>query len=61
MQATDYMKGPTLSNDAARRVVQARQQGRDSRILESDLTYVGGGQPWKRDSADRVVAMLSRI
>ena len=61
MQSCEYMKGPTLPNAVARRVVLDRQQGRDSRILESELTHLGGGQVWKREGPDVAVSMLGDL
>ena len=61
MHSHECMRGPVLPNDVARRVIQARQQGRDSRILGSELDHVGCGQDWKPEDADRAVAKLGDL
>ena len=61
MHSHECMRGPVLPNDVARRVIMARQQGRDSRILESELDHVGSGQDWKPENADGAVAKLADL
>ena len=61
MHSYERTRGPTLPNEVARRVVLARQQGRDSRVLESELDYVGSGDAWKSENADRAVATLADL
>ena len=61
MYSHEYMSGPTLRNEVARRVVLACQQGRDSRVLESELDHVGSDEVWKPDNADGAVAKLAEL
>ena len=61
MHPHECTRGPALPNEVARRVVSARQQGRDSKVLESELDHVGSGQDWKPENADRAVANLADL
>ena len=61
MHSHECTRGPSLPNEVARRVVLARQQGRDSRVLESELDHVGSGQLWKPENADGAVAKLADL
>ena len=61
MHSHECTRGPSLPNEVARRVVFARQQGRDSRVLESELDHVGTGQLWKPENADGAVAKLADL
>ena len=55
MVSYENMRGPALRNDVARRVILARQAGRDSRILDSELDQTGSGLVWKPENADGAV------
>ena len=59
MDPHECTRGPALRNEVARRVVLARQQGRDSRVLDSELDYVGSGEAWEPGIADRAVMKLA--
>ena len=61
MYSHEYMSGSALRNEVARRVVLARQQGRDSRVLESELDHVGSDEVWKPENADGAVAKLAEL
>ena len=58
MYSHKFTRGPDLSNEVARRVILARQQGRDSRVLDSEIGHVGRGQVWKSKNADSAVIKL---
>ena len=55
------MRGPALRNEVARRVILARQQGKDSRVLDSELHHIGNGQAWKTENADGAVMKLADL
>ena len=57
----DSMKGPALCNKVARQVVLAGREGKDTRILDSELNYVGSGQDWKPANADEAVMRLTNL
>ena len=61
MHSIGCMNGPALPNEVARRLVLARQQRRDSKILESELDHVGRGHVWKPENADGAVAKLAQL
>ena len=61
MPSDKYSIGPALRNEVARRVIWARQQGRDSRVLDSELDHVGSGQAWKPKNADGAVMKLADL
>ena len=48
------MKAKTLSNEIARRVMEAKLEGKDHKILASDLGEVGFGESWDESKADEV-------
>ena len=54
-------RGPALRNEVARRVVLAHQQGKDARILDSEVDYVGNGNVWKPENADIAVMKLTDL
>lgn len=56
-----YTRGPALRNEVARRVILARQHGRDSRVLESELDHVGNGEAWKSENADGAAMKLGDL
>ena len=53
--------GPALRNEVARRVISARQRGRDSRVLDSELDRVGRGEAWEPKNADLAVTKLADL
>ena len=61
MDSNESTRAPSLPNDVARRVVLARQKGRDSRVLDSELDHVGSGQVWEPQNADAAVAKLADL
>ena len=54
-------RGPALRNDVARRIILARQHGRDSRVLDSELDHVGSGEAWIPENADGAVMKLADL
>ena len=54
-------RGPALRNEVAWRVILARQHGRDSRVLDSELDHVGRGEAWKPKNADLAVVKLAYL
>ena len=61
MDSHTSTRGPALRNEVARRVLLARRQGRDSRVLESELDYLGSGHVWKPENANGAVAKLTEL
>lgn len=61
MSSLEYLKGPGISTAIAKRVVLARRQGQDSKLLESELHYIGGGQLWDRATPDGAVMKLADL
>ena len=61
MDPHESTRGPALRNEVARRVVLARQQGIDSKVLVSELDYVGSGEAWKPEIADRAVIRVADL
>lgn len=54
-------RGLALRNDVARRIISARQHGRDSRVLDSELDHVGSGEAWIPENADGAVMKLADL
>ena len=61
MGLLESTRGPALRNEIARRVILARQHGRDSRVLDSELDHVGSGQVWKPENADGAALKLADL
>ena len=61
MSSPEYFKGPALPTAVAKRLVLARRQGQDSKLLESEFHYIGGGQPWDRAIPDGAVVKLADL
>ena len=55
------MRSKTLSNEKARLAVEARQQGKAYKLLDSDLGEVGTGDTWGDARADHVAGEMRRI
>ncbi len=55
------MKGKTLSNQMARRAVDARRQGLPHKLLSKDVGSVGSGEWWDETRADRAKEELHKI
>ena len=52
------MKGRSISNEKAKLVVEALQEGRAYRLLGEDLDWVGSGDPWRESRADSAAQHL---
>ena len=61
MHSYESMRGPTLANDVAERVIRAREEGRDSRVLESELEHIGRGPDWNSENADSAVDKVADL
>ena len=61
MRSHEHMSGPSLPNEVARRVILARQQGQDSKVLESESIYQGSGPCWDQGTADKAAIKLNDI
>ncbi len=55
------MRGKTLSSEKAKIAVEARQQGKDYKLLGADLVEVGDGDLWDDSRADGALQHLSQM
>ena len=58
MKCPSHMKGKTLSNEKAKVVVEARQQGKAYKLLGADLGEVGDGNLWDESRVGLVARKL---
>ena len=61
MGSSNRARGPKLRNDVARRVVMARQKGKDARVMESEVEFLGSGIDWEPGNVDGAVTKLSGL
>ena len=55
------MKAKTLSNEIARRVMESKLEGKDYKLLASDLGELGFGEFWDESKAEEVSKKLDSI
>ena len=58
-----FTKAKSISAETARKIVQANREGKDYRLTESDISYIGdpNGKFWTESSTNRLVSSLSGI